>query len=49
VKLAVLALSIQNEDAVIGRNISFTHAGGHFASIFAASPRSIRDLPGFAG
>jgi C-methyltransferase C-terminal domain/Putative zinc binding domain/Methyltransferase domain len=48
VKLAVLALSIQNENAVIARNTAFTQAGGQFASIFAASPRSIRNLPGFS-
>ncbi len=44
ITLALLALSIGNEDRVIERNAAFTHAGGTFASIFAASPRSIRDL-----
>lgn len=42
VALALLALSIGNEDRVIARNAAFTGAGGRFRSIFAASPRSIR-------
>lgn len=41
IKLCLLALSINNEDNVIGRNAAFTSAGGHFRSIFRASPRSI--------
>ncbi len=44
VTLALLALSIQNEDNVIARNTAFTDAGGQFASVFAASSRSVRDL-----
>ena len=41
IKLCLLALSIGNEDAVIGRNDAFARAGGMFRSIFRASPRSI--------
>lgn len=41
VKLCLLALSIGNEDTVIGRNAAMTGAGGEFRSIFRASPRSI--------
>ena len=41
IKLCLLALSISNEDAVIGRNAEFTKTGGLFRSIFKASPRSI--------
>jgi hypothetical protein len=41
VALCLLALSIKNEEAVIGRNAEFTAAGGEFRSIFRASPRSI--------
>ena len=41
IKLCLLALSISNEDAVIGRNEAFVRAGGTFRSIFRASPRSI--------
>ncbi|QCI63172.1 methyltransferase domain-containing protein [Phreatobacter stygius] len=41
INLALLALSINNEDAVIARNEAFVHAGGTFRSIFRASPRSV--------
>lgn len=41
IKLCLLALSINNEDAVIGRNQSFVSKGGEFRSIFRASQRSI--------
>ena len=41
VRLCLLALSIGNEDAVIGRNEAFVRAGGTFRSIFRASPRSV--------
>ncbi len=41
VAVCLLALSINNEDAVIGRNAAFTQAGGEFRSIFRASSRSI--------
>ena len=44
ISLAILALSIGNEDRVIERNAAFANAGGAFTSIFAASPRSIRTL-----
>jgi hypothetical protein len=40
-KLCLLALSIGNEDNVIGRNEAFVRAGGTFRSIFRASLRSI--------
>lgn len=43
VKLCLLALSINNEDAVIGRNAPFVDAGGTFRSIFRSSPRSVFD------
>ena len=46
VALALLALSIGNEDRVIARNAAFTETGGQFRSVFAASPRSIRRGPG---
>jgi hypothetical protein len=45
VTLALLALSIGNEDRVIERNAAFIDKGGQFASIFAASPRSLRAMP----
>lgn len=41
IKLCLLALSITNEDTVIGRNSEFTKSGGQFRSIFQASSRSI--------
>jgi hypothetical protein len=41
IALCLLALSINNENAVIGRNEAFVRAGGTFRSIFRASPRSI--------
>lgn len=41
VALCLLAVSIGNEDAVIGRNSAFTAQGGQFRSIFRASPRSV--------
>jgi hypothetical protein len=41
IKLCLLALSINNENNVIGRNPAFTAAGGEFRSVFRASPRSI--------
>jgi hypothetical protein len=41
VALCLLALSINNENTVIGRNEAFVRAGGEFRSIFRASPRSI--------
>lgn len=41
IALCLLALSITNEDAVIGRNEAFTRAGGTFRSVFRASPRSV--------
>ena len=45
VGLCLLALSINNENAVIARNSGFEAAGGAFRSIFRASPRSIfKDL-----
>lgn len=44
ISLALLALSIGNEDRVIERNQAFVACGGVFASVFAASPRSIRKL-----
>lgn len=43
VAVCLLALSINNEDAVIGRNAAFTQVGGEFRSIFRASSRSIFD------
>lgn len=45
VGLCLLALSITNEDAVIGRNQAFVDKGGVFRSIFRASPRSIFSKP----
>jgi hypothetical protein len=41
IALCLLALSINNENKVIGRNEAFARAGGVFRSIFRASPRSI--------
>lgn len=41
IKLCLLALSITNEDAIIGRNSAFVEAGGQFRSVFRASGRSI--------
>ncbi|QPH52601.1 methyltransferase domain-containing protein [Pontivivens ytuae] len=41
VTLCLLALSINNEDAVISRNRAFVDSGGTFRSIFRSSPRSI--------
>ncbi len=41
IKLCLLALSINNEDGVIGRMDEFTAAGGEFRSIFRASPRPL--------
>ena len=41
IALCLLALSIHNENTVIGRNQSFVDGGGIFRSIFRASPRSI--------
>lgn len=41
IKLCLLALSISNEDTVIGRNRAFVEAGGQFRSVFRASGRSI--------
>ena len=41
IALCLLALSINNENAVIGRNEAFTRTGGTFRSIFRASPRSV--------
>jgi hypothetical protein len=41
IALCLLALSINNEDAVIRRNEPFMRAGGTFRSIFRASPRSV--------
>jgi hypothetical protein len=41
VALCLLALTINNEDAVISRNEAFVRAGGTFRSIFRASPRSV--------
>lgn len=41
IALCLLALSINNENTVIGRNQSFVDGGGVFRSIFRASPRSI--------
>ncbi len=41
IALCLLALSINNENAVIGRNEAFVRAGGTFRSIFRASPRSV--------
>jgi hypothetical protein len=41
IALCLLALSINNENMVIGRNAGFVEAGGTFCSIFRASPRSI--------
>ena len=41
IALCLLALSINNENAVIGRNEAFVRAGGIFRSIFRASPRSV--------
>ncbi|MEP2639832.1 methyltransferase domain-containing protein [Roseobacter sp.] len=46
VKLCLLALSINNEDAVIGRNQAFVDAGGAFRSVFQSSPRSIFEPDG---
>jgi hypothetical protein len=43
VAVCLLALSINNENAVIARNEAFTQAGGEFRSIFRASSRSIFD------
>ncbi len=42
ISLVLLALSIGNEDRVIERNAAYSSKGGVFASIFAASPRSLR-------
>jgi hypothetical protein len=44
ITLALLALSISSEERVIERNASFVSQGGTFASVLAASPRSIRSL-----
>ncbi|WP_316207211.1 MULTISPECIES: methyltransferase domain-containing protein [unclassified Bradyrhizobium] len=44
VKLCLLALSVSSEDRVIERNSAVTAAGGKFASILRASPRSIFSL-----
>ena len=41
ITLCLLALSIGNEDSVIGKNRKFVENGGRFRSIFRASPRSI--------
>ena len=41
IALCLLALSINNENAVIGRNEAFVRTGGMFGSIFKASPRSV--------
>lgn len=41
VALCLLALSINNENAVIGRNEAFVRGGGVFRSIFRTSPRSV--------
>lgn len=41
IKLCLLALSITNEDTIIGRNSAFVQAGGQFRSVFRASGRSI--------
>ncbi|MGY3605916.1 MULTISPECIES: methyltransferase domain-containing protein [unclassified Bradyrhizobium] len=41
IALCLLALSINNEDTVIGRNQAFVQSGGVFRSIFKASPRSV--------
>jgi hypothetical protein len=41
IKLCLLALSIGNEEIVIGRNEAFVGTGGTFRSIFRASPRSV--------
>ena len=41
VALCLLALSINNEDAVIGRQDSYVKSGGEFRSIFRSSPRSL--------
>ncbi|WP_315806247.1 MULTISPECIES: methyltransferase domain-containing protein [unclassified Bradyrhizobium] len=41
IKLCLLALSVSSEDRVIERNSAVTAAGGTFASILRASPRSI--------
>ena len=45
VALCLLALSINNENAVIGRNEAFVDGGGTFRSIFRASPRSVFSVP----
>ncbi|MEO1206514.1 MAG: methyltransferase domain-containing protein [Pseudomonadota bacterium] len=41
IKMCLLALSISNEDAVIKRQQGYVDSGGHFRSIFQASPRSL--------
>ncbi len=41
IALALLCLSISNEDKVISRNQGFVDQGGSFRSIFRESPRSI--------
>lgn len=41
IAVCLLALSIKNEDAVIGKNQALVERGGMFRSIFRASPRSI--------
>ncbi len=41
IKLCLLALSINNEDGVIGRQGAFTAVGGEFRSIFRASSRPL--------
>jgi C-methyltransferase C-terminal domain/Putative zinc binding domain/Methyltransferase domain len=45
VALCLLALSINNENAVIGRNEAFVNSGGTFRSIFRASQRSVFSVP----
>lgn len=45
IRLCLLALSINNENAVIGRNSAFVKGGGEFRSIFRTSPRSIFRRP----
>lgn len=45
IKLCLLALSISSEDKVIERNSAVTAAGGTFASILRASPRSVFTQP----
>jgi C-methyltransferase C-terminal domain/Putative zinc binding domain/Methyltransferase domain len=42
VKLCLFAVSPNSEDKIAGFNAAFTDAGGRFASILAASKRSIR-------